>query len=447
MRTLLGFLAILLFLAAAPAATAVGSACDPPVITGQAAICPGAMVLLVASTQAPYGEWTCQWYRDAQPIPGATDEEIFITSPGDYQAVVFYTDCDSAPSTPFTVAASVCLANPAGLVLDPASNAGQSNGNGVLEPGERILFGPSWFNPGASPVSLAANISNLAGPAGADYALFDGLADYGTIAPGKIGNCFAATEDCYELSVSNAAARPEAHWDLSLEETPLNGDLPTVWKIHVGSSFSDVPATHTFYREIEKLYHAGVTTGCGPAAFCPEENGSRLQVGIFLARALAGGDAAIPKTTAVYDCSPGGSSLFSDVPAGDPFCPHVNYLAAAGVTTGCEPGRFCAGAIATRAQMAILIARAAVGGDAAVPISYGPDPVTGLTYRCDPSSPDVHFSDIGAADWFCRHAEYLRATGVISGYPDGSFQPGQGITRGQMAKFLANGFHLQLFGE
>ena len=87
------------------------------------------------------------------------------------------------------------------------------------------------------------------------------------------------------------------------------------------------------------------------------------------------------------------------------------------------------------------------GADQAVPLSYGPDPATGLSYNCDPSSADVHFSDVRAGDWYCRHAEFLRATGVITGYPDGSFQPAQDITRGQMAKFLANGFRLQLFGK
>ncbi|HEV8119113.1 MAG TPA: S-layer homology domain-containing protein, partial [Thermoanaerobaculia bacterium] len=442
MRTLLGSLAIALLLAAllpAPAA-AVGGVCEPPVISGQAAICPGATVRLLATTSASYGEWTCQWYRDAQPIPGANDEELFITTPGDYQAVVYYPECISGPSIPFTVAASVCLANPAGLILDPAINAGQSNGNGVLEPGERILFGPSWFNPGASPVGLAANSTNLAGPAGADYTLLDGVADYGTIAPGNIGNCFSATEDCYELAISNPAARPAAHWDVTLDETPLNGDLPTVWKVHVGSSFADVPASHMFYPEIEKLFHSGVTVGCGPVAFCPEETGTRLQVGIFLARVLAGGEANIPMTTAVYDCSPGGNSLFADVPAGDPFCSHVNYLAATGATTGCEPGVFCAATRATRVQMAVLVARATAGGDSAIPLSYGPDPGTGLSYSCDPSAPNTHFSDVGSGDWFCRHAEYVRATGVASGYSDGTFQPARDITRGQMAKFLANGF-------
>jgi len=451
MRTLLAALALFLFLAVwaipAQAAETVGGFCERPTVTGLAAICPGATVRLVASTTVPYGQWTCQWYRNSQPIPGENDEELFVTEPGDYSAVILYPECTSAPSAPLTVAPAACQAAPAGMILDPPGGAGLSNGNGVLEPGERIRLGPSWFNAGSVPVSLAANAADLVGPAGADYTLFDGLADYGTIAPGMIGNCLAATEDCYELSVSNPAVRPEAHWDVSFEETPLNGDLPTVWKVHVGSSFADVPVSHVFYPAIEKLFHAGVTNGCGPSAFCPDEHGSRLQMAIFLSRALAGGDANIPAAGSNYDCSAGGTSLFADVPPGDPFCRHANFIASRGATTGCEPGVFCVGQPATRIQMAIVVARSIAGGEDAVPMAYGPDPVTGLSYDCNPPTKDLHFTDIGESDWYCKHAEYLRATGVISGYPDGSFQPGQAITRGQMAKFLSNGFHLQLFGK
>lgn len=450
MRTLVGSLAILLFLAvSAPVMRAekAGGFCEPATVAGQAAICPGGMVRLVATTSGVYGEWKCQWYRNSVALPGENDEELFVTEPGEYTTVIIYPGCTSAPSVAFTVAAEACQAAPAAMILDPIPNAGQSNGNGVLEPGERILLGPSWFNPGTLPVPVAGNASNLVGPVGADYALLDAVADYGTIAPGMFGNCFAASEDCYELSVSNPPARPEAHWDISLLESPLNGDLPTTWKLHVGSSFADVPTTHAFYTEIEKLFHTGVTAGCGPSAFCPEDQGSRVQMAIFLSRAIAGGDALVPSSGTGYDCAVGGNSLFTDVPAGDPFCAHVNFIAAQGATTGCEPGIFCAGSVATRIQMAVVVARSIAGNDAAVPVSYGPDPVTGLSYSCDPATADVHFSDIATDAWFCRHAEYLRATGVIDGYPDGSFQPEQAITRGQMAKFLSNGFHLQLFGK
>ena len=450
MRDLSGSLAILLFVGLSVPAIGgekVREACEPPTVAGQTAICPGATVRLVASTATPYGEWKCQWYRNSQALPGETDEELFATEPGDYSAIVIYPNCISAPSVLFTVAPSACQAAPAGLILDPASNAGQSNGNEVLEPGERIVVGPSWFNGGSAPVGLAANASNLTGPAGADYILFDGVADYGTIGPGTTANCLAGTENCYELAISNPAVRPEAHWDISFEETPLNGDVPTVWKVHVGSSFTDVPVTYLFYPEIERLFHGGVTTGCGPSAFCPDANGTKLQLSILVARAVAGGDAHVPTSGRFYDCSAGGTSLFTDVPPGDPFCPHVNFLASRETFGGCEPYLFCPGNPVNRYQMALAVAREMAGGDDAIPMVYGPDPVTGLKYSCVLPYIDLHFKDVAEYNLICKYAEYLRARGVISGYPDGTFQPYTLIKRGQMAKFLSKGFHLQLFGK
>ena len=70
--------------------------------------------------------------------------------------------------------------------------------------------------------------------------------------------------------------------------------------------------------------------------------------------------------------------------------------------------------------------------------------MTGLSYSCNPSSPNLHFSDVSASDLYCRHVEYLRARGVISGFPDGTYGPSLNVTRGQMSKFLVNGFGLKL---
>src|SRR5580765_2353658 len=119
---------------------------------------------------------------------------------------------------------------------------------------------------------------------------------------------------------------------------------------------------------------------------------------IFIARSQAGADASVPGAGTAngtpYNCAPGGVSLFSDVPATDPFCRHPHYLLSTGVTTGCEPGKFCPSLFVSRAQMGMFIARAMTGSDAAVPVTYGPDPVTGLSYSCDPNTPNLHFTDV-----------------------------------------------------
>ena len=98
--------------------------------------------------------------------------------------------------------------------------------------------------------------------------------------------------------------------------------------------------------------------------------------------------------------------------------------------------------------MAIFIARALVApaGGAAIPLAYGPDPVTGLSYSCDAGSPNLHFTDVSTSDSFCKHVHYLWAKGIIGGCSATEYCPAAEVNRGAMAKFIANGFELELYG-
>ena len=149
-----------------------------------------------------------------------------------------------------------------------------------------------------------------------------------------------------------------------------------------------------------------------------------------------------------YDCSAGGVSLFTDVAPTDTFCKHIHYVASKNVDAGCDPGLFCPGDNLTRLQMAAFVAKALVqpGGDDAVPLTYGPDPVTGLSYSCDAASPNIHFTDVPETDPLCKAVHYLWAKGIIAGCSPTDFCRGGDITRDQMAKFLVNAFKLTLYG-
>ncbi|MDQ6694354.1 MAG: SBBP repeat-containing protein, partial [Chloroflexota bacterium] len=56
---------------------------------------------------------------------------------------------------------------------------------------------------------------------------------------------------------------------------------------------------------------------------------------------------------------------------------------------------------------------------------------------CQPS-----FSDVQQSDYFYQAVQYLYCHGVIGGYPDGTFRPGNNTTRGQMLKIVSLGFNL-----
>jgi hypothetical protein len=49
---------------------------------------------------------------------------------------------------------------------------------------------------------------------------------------------------------------------------------------------------------------------------------------------------------------------FDDVPASHPTAGSINAIAEAGITLGCEPGRFCPDDGVTRGQMATFLIRA-----------------------------------------------------------------------------------------
>ena len=314
---------------------------------------------------------------------------------------------------------------------------------------------PTWQNTGGSSSALTGSASSFSGPGGGTYSIVDGLADYGIIAGGGSTAGCAGQANCYAFSQTPAAPRPATHWDASFTETVSDAATPPKsWILHLGDSFLDVPRSYPFYKKIETIFHNLITVGCTPTDYCPTDKVPRSQMAIFIARGLAGGGQNVPPSGTwngqPYNCSGGGASLFGDVLPTDIFCKSVHYIAVQNVTSGCAPALYCPSQNITRAETAIFIAKAIVapGGGGAVPVTYGPDPITGFSYSCDAGSPSLHFTDVSVTDTFCKHVHFLWAKGVISGCsgsPD-LYCPTLRVGRDEMAKFLSNAFNLSLYG-
>jgi hypothetical protein len=116
-----------------------------------------------------------------------------------------------------------------------------------------------------------------------------------------------------------------------------------------GTVFSDVPASGGFAKWIEQLAADHITGGCGGGNYCPSAAVTRAEMAIFLLKAKHGAGYTPPPATGI---------VFGDVPAGDPFAPWIERLAAEGLTSGCGGGNYCPGQAVTRAQMAIFLIRA-----------------------------------------------------------------------------------------
>jgi len=349
----------------------------------------------------------------------------------------------------------------AGTGADVDAHAGSgtsSNVNAMLEPGESVQIELGWKNLTAGTITLSGTATGLAGPAGATYTIGDASASYGAIAPGSSANCFATTGNCYRASVSNPLARPALNWAATLSETLSTGD-PVSVRLHIGRSFPDVAVTDLFYRFIEALVHNGVTLGFSDGTFQPNATTPRVASAMFAARAAAApnGDGGIPPSGTVtappvigpYNCVAGGTSLFPDVLPSALGCKQIHALASAGVLLGFQcatSGGVCPGADTTRSAMAVMIAGAMAGGNVNVPL-IGTFNETGgaRTYDCANNPGNSHFPDVPPTLFECRHVNYLWARGVISGFADGTFGPALPVTRGQMAKFIGNGFRLPLY--
>jgi hypothetical protein len=89
-----------------------------------------------------------------------------------------------------------------------------------------------------------------------------------------------------------------------------------------------------------------VTRGCGGGKYCPDAPVTRAQMAVFLLRKRHGAAYAPPTCT---------GTRFADVPAGSFACDWIEQLATEGLTSGCDPSRYCPGAPVPRDQMAIFL--------------------------------------------------------------------------------------------
>jgi len=116
------------------------------------------------------------------------------------------------------------------------------------------------------------------------------------------------------------------------------------------------------------------------------------------------------------------AASFKDVSTSYTFYKEVTYLTEKGIISGFSDNTFRPGTAVTRAQAAMMIGRA-----------------LGL----DGTKKDTKFSDVGKDSVASGYIQSAVNEGIIQGFTDGTFRPGQYVTRGQLAIFLTRAFDLQ----
>jgi hypothetical protein len=118
---------------------------------------------------------------------------------------------------------------------------------------------------------------------------------------------------------------------------------------NVGPTFTDTVG-HWAEDWIEALRTDGITGGCGPNVYCPENPVTRAQMAVFLLKSKYGSSYIPPAV--------GASTGFADVPTTHWAAPWIKQLAAEGITGGCGTGIYCPESAVTRAQMAVFLVKA-----------------------------------------------------------------------------------------
>jgi hypothetical protein len=328
--------------------------------------------------------------------------------------------------------------SPVGLTL---LNVGPE---GVWDSGEAVTVVPAWQNNSAQAVTAAGTASNVVNPPGVAASLTDTAADYGTIPAGGTADCQAATGNCYGITGSRTVW---GHRDVTFDET-VNGTFGVhrafvqTWVLHMGPSFADVGVTDFFYRHVETLLHRGITAGCTATTYCPFNSVLRYQMAIFISRSKLGGDppAAGSGPGGSWNCTDGLPNHFTDVPDGVFYCPHVHWMWANNITGGCTATTYCPTDFVSRAQMAIFISRAVLGGD---PPAAGSGP--GGSWDCTDNAPNP-FTDVPDGAFYCPHVHWMWANNITSGCTATTYCPGDPVNRAQTAVFLVRAFQLVLYG-
>lgn len=179
-------------------------------------------------------------------------------------------------------------------------------------------------------------------------------------------------------------------------------------------SFTDVPPGLTFAEDIQWIYAAGITTGYPDGGYHPGERVSREAMAAFLYRA-AGSPAFTPPA----------EPSFEDVGLGHPFYLAIEWLKANRIATGTHVGdgdyEFRPAEPISREAMAAFLFR--MSGDPALSAPAGERP----------------FLDIPDGYVFEDAIRWMGASGITTGFPDGTFRANGLVTRDAMAAFLHRG--------
>jgi hypothetical protein len=159
-----------------------------------------------------------------------------------------------------------------------------------------------------------------------------------------------------------------------------------------------------FYTAVEYLYCHYIVSGFADSLFRPYTNATRGQLTKII---------VLAEGWPIYTPS---TPTFTDVQPSDPFYTYVETAFHHGIISGYADGTFRPGNDVTRAQLCKII-------------------VLAEDWEFDCPQP-AHFTDVPPNNPFYCFIETAYNQGIITGYSDGTFRPGNNATRGQICKIV-----------
>lgn len=166
--------------------------------------------------------------------------------------------------------------------------------------------------------------------------------------------------------------------------------------------FDDISG-HWAEAYIEELYCRDVVNGEDAETFDPSGDATRAE---FLKMAILNAGYTVDGST---------GEDFSDVSTDDWFYEYVSFGANEGFIEGYEDGTFLPDQPINRGEALVITMR-----------------IAGIAeYEVDEDW--VEFDDVSSTDWFAYAVEVAADKGIVEGYDDGTFLPGNNITRAEVA--------------
>lgn len=151
---------------------------------------------------------------------------------------------------------------------------------------------------------------------------------------------------------------------------------------------------------LNKTDHFAFLKGYPGGGFAPGKNMSRAEVTTMFARLL----------TEQMEASKSYPASFSDVTSAHWAANYIGYMEQFGIVRGYSDGTFRPNAPITRAEFAAICCRFEQLTDGA-----------------------ATFTDVPASHWAAKSIAYAAKRGWVTGYADGTFKPGNNITRAEVA--------------